>query len=430
MTRRMLAAACLSAALAAPAGCLRRPSSDLAAVIGQDPPTPAACERFLRGHPESPHARFVRMKLEALAWNSALAADTVAGYEAFLVGFPRSVHADQARRHARHLAFREVRPEDLEGPASQLLKADGDRPQPAVVEAVARMRERRFEDARRRNTAAAWREFCFLYPRARDPLALRARALWEQAAYREAQGLEAPEAFSGFLLRFPRGDLRSEAEKHLGLAAGPDPDLRSANASAPVRQLLAASPRLRRLGWISGLTQRIAAPGAAGPGAVEADRLLLLGLLAGRAEPDPSGPLPALRLPPQQSLDRTMAGLGEALRLERLLAEVDEELRRAGQARSAVLDRLDREGRLLQSEARANKAQTEPFDRFLQEVEKRKTVLAGREKKLAAEAAELRASLDVRLRHLEDVWFVAAWDPDYPADDQSDDSRNQGAARD
>ncbi len=427
--RNMLAAACLSAALAAPAGCFRRPSSDLAAVVGQDPPTPAACERFLREHPESPHARFVRMKLEALAWNSTLAADTAAGYEAFLAGFPRSIHADQARRHARHLAFRDARPEDLESPASPLLKADDGRPQPAAVEAVARIRDRRFEDARRRNTAAAWREFCFLYPRAQDPLALRARALWEQAAYREAQGLRAPEAFSGFLLRFPRGAFRSEAEKHLGLAAGPDPDLRSASASAAVRQLLAASPRLRRLGWISGLTQRIAAPGASDPGAVETDRILLLSLLAGRAEPDPGRPVPALRLPPQQSLDRTMAGLGEALRLERRLADVDEELRRAGQARSAVLDRLEREGRLLQAEARANKAQADPFDRFLQEVAKRKAGLAEREKTLAAEAAELHAALDGQLRHLEDVWFVAAWDPDYPVDDQGDDSRKQGDAR-
>jgi hypothetical protein len=115
-----------------------------------------------------------------------------------------------------------------------------------------------------------------------------------------------------------------------------------------------------------------------------------------------------------------MGQLAEVTRLEKLLTEIEQERRRFALTGGAVLERLEKEGTLIQAEANAAGENAERYDQFIERVRKYKADLAVHEQKLAAEASDIRASLDRQLRRLEDVWFVAVWDPDYPASDEKE----------
>jgi hypothetical protein len=60
---------------------------------------------FRQKRPDSPHATEAGVRIEAIAWQEAVRADTVAGYTQFLAELPDGEHAEAARRRRDEIAL-------------------------------------------------------------------------------------------------------------------------------------------------------------------------------------------------------------------------------------------------------------------------------------------------------------------------------------
>ncbi|RMG86583.1 MAG: hypothetical protein D6708_14090, partial [Candidatus Dadabacteria bacterium] len=160
--------------------------------------------RFLELHPDAPQADQARARAdelrEDLAYRQALRRDTEDVYRAFLDHFPNSSH--RAEIEAR----------------LQAMEAERERRR-AQEEAQAAERQRRakaYAEARKLDTAEAYRIFLAAYPDAPEAKEARRRLKALEAddeAYAEARGDE--RKLEGYLARFPEGRHRAEARDEI-----------------------------------------------------------------------------------------------------------------------------------------------------------------------------------------------------------------------
>ncbi len=227
-----------------------------------------AFERFVQKHPDAPQAPEARRRAARLredrAYRRAVKKDDLRAYRAFLDRFPDSAH--KAEVEARIQAIEAERK-----------RREAER---RAREAAEKRRLKAYDEARRMDSAEAYRIFLAAYPDAPEAKGVRRRLREieaDDAAFAKARGSE--QGLSEYLARHPKGRHAGEAAKELQA-------LRKARMEADLRAALAEGTEEALAGFLKRW------PGSPHESRVR-EALERLRAEASAPEPAPPGPGPA-----------------------------------------------------------------------------------------------------------------------------------------
>ncbi len=188
--------------------------------------------RFLEEHPDAPQAPEARRRAARLgedrAYRQALKKDDLRAYRAFLDRFPGSAH--RAKVEAR---IRAIEAEKKRREAERRAR-----------EAAEKRRLKAYDEARRMDSAEAYRIFLAAYPDAPEAKRVRRRLREIEAddgAFAKARGSE--QGLSEYLARYPKGRHAEEARQELRA-------LRTKRMEADLRAALAAGTEEALAGYL------------------------------------------------------------------------------------------------------------------------------------------------------------------------------------